>query len=95
MRGLGLPRSQHPSPPTPLPQGERGEEDPSPPTPLPQGERGDLLRSGTYRALKSAANALALSRSPVANFVSSFHGSVRPGSKTCFFMKSPTPLLST
>jgi tetratricopeptide (TPR) repeat protein len=30
-----------PSPPTPLPQGERGEEGPSPPTPLPQGERGE------------------------------------------------------
>ena len=29
-----------PSPPTPLPQGERGEKAPSPPTPLPQGERG-------------------------------------------------------
>jgi hypothetical protein len=29
-----------PSPPTPLPSGERGEATPSPPTPLPSGERG-------------------------------------------------------
>jgi very-short-patch-repair endonuclease len=34
-------RVPHPSPPTPLPQGERGERHPSPPTPLPQGERGE------------------------------------------------------
>jgi len=48
-------RGEKPSPPTPLPQGERGEtlspspapmwrgEKPSPPTPLPQGERGVTL----------------------------------------------------
>src|SRR6516225_1546185 len=30
-----------PSPPTPLPSGERGEGSPSPPTPLPSGERGE------------------------------------------------------
>jgi hypothetical protein len=33
-------RKTTPSPPTPLPQGERGEAVPSPSTPLPQGERG-------------------------------------------------------
>jgi uncharacterized protein (DUF1501 family) len=33
-------RALAPSPPTPLPRGERGEEGPSPPTPLPRGERG-------------------------------------------------------
>ncbi len=33
--------AEPPSPLTPLPRGERGEEGPSPPTPLPQGERGE------------------------------------------------------
>ncbi len=41
VRGVDLPRSPNPSPPTPLPSGERGEMHPSPPTPLPSGERGE------------------------------------------------------
>ncbi|HKI30326.1 MAG TPA: RsmD family RNA methyltransferase [Gemmataceae bacterium] len=34
-------REEDPSPPTPLPEGARGEVDPSPPTPLPEGARGE------------------------------------------------------
>jgi formylglycine-generating enzyme required for sulfatase activity len=41
--------SASPSPPTPLPGGERGEEDPSPPTPLPGGERGDQGSARCYQ----------------------------------------------
>ena len=39
-----------------------------------------------YGALKSAANAFGFKFSPVANLVSSFHGSEAPGAKTRFFM---------
>src|SRR5437016_3822837 len=55
----------------------------------------NLPDTGSYCPLKSAAKARALSPSPVACRVSSFQGSDRPGSKTRFFMKTPTPLSST
>ena len=55
-----------------------------------------VVRSrANHFALKSAANAFAFSVSPVACLVSAFQVMVLPGSKTFFFMKSPTFLLPT